>query len=463
MRISDQPAMKKRCCAASSLRFLPSKVVKSRFLGRSGSSSASETDRSALEKQRTQYSGFWLPSARFKGVRSLPVSPRVCGLLLIVAPALRLGISAIQSHKPAVILLFFLTTFAASPLLAFANVAKIISAIEDQTPWKPFRGDKGTILDSKALSGEREQRSEAAVFVEYGFSKLTRVRLINPDEQFLTVDVYEMLDSPAAYGVFTYLRPLTAEPLNGIGNIGVETIKDVAFQQSKYYVVVKTGGSISAPRQSILQVSRVISKSLPTDFSLPSVAGKLPSENRVLQSEKFVMGAEALSRLLPLGSKDPFGLATGAEAALAKYEQAGGESATLLLIHYPTQQLARRFLEAGYQQYSAQYPDQPAFYKRDGPMVVLVLASNSPELATALLERVSYVSIVSWDPKVEPPSIGQVMINIFIFCGVMLAMTFAAGFVFGIARIVIKRYFPGKVFDRPETMEVIRLHLDEKP
>jgi hypothetical protein len=173
------------------------------------------------------------------------------------------------------------------------------------------------------------------------------------------------------------------------------------------------------------------------------------------------MGAEALSQLLPLGQKDPFGLSTGAEAAMAKYEHSG-ESATLLLIHYPTQQLARRMLEAGYQQYSSRYPDQTAFYKRDGPMVVLVLSSNSPELATMLLEKVSYVSMVSWDPKVEPPNIAQVMVNIFNFCGIMLCATFVAGLVFGIARVVIKRFFPGKVFDRPESMEVIRLHLDEK-
>jgi hypothetical protein len=119
-------------------------------------------------------------------------------------------------------------------------------------------------------------------------------------------------------------------------------------------------------------------------------------------------------------------------------------------------------LEKGYRQYSSRYPGQTAFYKRDGPMVVLALASNSPELATTLLEKVSYVSMVSWDPKVEPPNIGQVMINIFIFCGIMLGITLAAGFTFGIARIVIKRFFPGKVFDRPESMEVIRLHLEEK-
>jgi len=170
-----------------------------------------------------------------------------------------------------------------------------------------------------------------------------------------------------------------------------------------------------------------------------------------------------LSQVLPLGDKDPFGLSTGAEAALAKYGHAGGENALLLLINYPTQQLARRFLDEGYKKYSAHYPGQPAFYKRDGPMVVLVLASSSPELATMLLEQVSYVSLVSWDPKAEPPSIGLVMMRIFIFCGVMLGITFVCGLVFGAARIIVKRFFPGKVFDRPETVDVIRLHLDKKP
>jgi hypothetical protein len=271
-----------------------------------------------------------------------------------------------------------------------------------------------------------------------------------------------MLDSAAAYGLFTYLRPPAAESLAGLGNAAAESPNEITFHQSKYYVVVGSDNAGRALRPPMLQISRIISESLPGDFSLPMVAGKLPAENRLRHSEKFVMGAATLSKLLPLNGQDPFGLSTGAEAAMAKYQAPGGESATLLLIHYPTQQLARRMLETGYHQYSTQYPNQTAFYKRDGPLVVLVLASNSPELATMLLEKVSYVSMVSWDPKVEPPSIGQVMINIFIFCGVMLGMTLIAGLLFGIVRIVIKRFFPGKVFDRPETMEVIRLHLDEK-
>jgi hypothetical protein len=340
-----------------------------------------------------------------------------------------------------------------------ADAARALASIEEQASWKTLSGTKGEVFDGKTLSSYRPR--DSAIINEYGFAKLTKAQFISPEQKPLTIAIYEMLDSAAAYGLFTYLRPVTAEPLSGIGRAGAGTAREMSFHQSKYYVVLKSETADAALRPSMLQISRTISKSLPNDFSLPMVASKLPTENRVPQSEKFVMGAEAFSQLLPLGDKDPFGLSTGAEAAMAKYEQSGGESATLLLIHYPTQQLARRLLEAGYQQYSSHYPSQTVFYKRDGPLVVLVLASNSPELATTLLENVSYASIVSWDPKVEPPSIGQVMVNIFIFCGIMLGITFVAGLAFGIARIVVKQFFPGKVFDRPET-QVIRLHLDDK-
>jgi hypothetical protein len=344
---------------------------------------------------------------------------------------------------------------------ALADATRALASIQKQSSWKILSGSKEEVFNGKTLSSYRPH--DSAIIIEYGFTKLTKTQLSGPGQKPLTIAIYEMLDSAAAYGLFTYSRPPAAEPLDGIGRAAAGTAREVSFHQSKYYVVVSLEAADARLRSGLLQISRIISASLPTDFSLPMVASKLPTENRIPQSEKFVMGAQALSRLLPVGDKDPFGLSTGAEAAAAEYEQVGGESATLLLIHYPTQHLARRFLEAGYQQYSSQHPDKTAFYKRDGPMVVMVLASNSPELATTLLDKVSYVSTVSWDPKVEPPSIGQVMINIFIFCGIMLGITFIAGFTFGIARIVIKRFFPGKVFDRPENMEVIRLHLDEKP
>lgn len=350
-----------------------------------------------------------------------------------------------------------LLTSLALRLPMLADTSRVITAIQEKSSWKVL-GEAGA-FDASTLSGHRHQ--DSGIFLEYGFSELTSWHLANSQGRSLTLDLYEMIDSPAAYGVFTFLRKAANEPLSGIGNIAASGPQEVSFQQDRYYVSLRAADSMRLPRESLLELARVISQSLPNRFSMPPVAEKLPAENRVPHSEKFVMGAAALEELIPMGASDPFGLSTGAEAALAKYQSAA-ETATLLLVHYPTQQLARKFLDAGYAQYAARYPNQPVFYKRDGPMVVLVLASNSPELATSLLDQVSYVSMVSWDPKVEPPTIGQVMVRIFMFCGIMLAMTLVAGLLFGLIRILIKRLFPGKVFDRPKNMEVIRLNLDLK-
>jgi hypothetical protein len=353
--------------------------------------------------------------------------------------------------------LLLLATFSRS---AHGEISHIAAEIQEKSSWRPASNvETPAIFDSANLSNYRSR--DASIFVEYGFSKLAQWRLTNRHKNIVTVDLYEMFDPPAAYGVFTFLRTPSSAVVTGIGHLASQTSTSLCFQQNRYCVQLQAASSVPPLSDSLLELARIISSELPNSFSFPLVAEKLPKEDRVPQSEKFVMGSRALAQLIPLEPQDPFGLDVGAEAALASYQSAA-ETATLLLIHYPTQQLARKFLEAGYERYSAQYPQQPVFYKRDGPMVVLVLNSNSPELATTLLDKVSYVSTVSWDPKVEPPNIGEVMIKIFIFCGIMLAITLFCGLAFGILRIVIKRLFPDKVFDRSKDMEVIRLNLDSK-
>src|SRR5262249_32031272 len=149
-----------------------------------------------------------------------------------------------------------------------------------------------------------------------------------------------------------------------------------------------------------------------------------------------------------------FGLADGAEAVLADY-QFREDHARLLLLYYPTQQLAKKYLDSGYRAYTAQKPQQSVFYRRDGPQVALILGARSAENATSLLEKISYVSTVSWDPKAQPLSVARMMLNIFTYIGVMLTLTLGAGLLFGVIRILLRRFFPGRFFDRPEVMEII--------
>lgn len=334
------------------------------------------------------------------------------------------------------------------------SLEQLSTLIKEKTLWRIDRGhDDYTPSTLSQFSPDK-----AAIYLEYGFSRLSTQKLsLGPEK--IQMELYEMVDTPAAYGVFTFFRDSRSKPAKIIGAVGEITADSLNFQKGKFYLRLTCIQGTDAKVSHLFGLGQLISDQLPVSFVLPAVVKKLPTEERVPQSEVFLMGPTALDRLMPLKGKDPFGLNVGAEAAFARYA-AGLESASVLLIDYPNQQLAKKILEAGYREYSAQKPGQPIYFKRDGPLVTLVMDASSPEFATSLLEKIGYVSLVIFDPKVHPLNIARVMLNIFIYCGVLLGITLAAGILYGIVRVVVKKYYPGKVFDRDIAAKVLQLDLE---
>ncbi len=351
--------------------------------------------------------------------------------------------------------ILFLALCLPQTIFAVPDLAKLL---ESQSVWSLDAGQGVTTLDSRAIL---RASKDAAILLEYGFSSLTQAKLSKTGHGSLQIDLYEMIDSVAAFGIFSWYQPPSATNHPGLGNSSWESTTQLTFQQDRYVVVLACPEPISEFRNSVTQLAISISSSLPKEFSAPMVVKKLPTGSRIENSERFIMGPVAFSRLFPNLTGDSFGLSTGAEAALADYAKSG-ENARLLLIFYPTQQLAKKFLKLGYADLSGRYPNQSIFYKRDGSLVTLAITQGSPSFATSLLEEVSYVSLVTLDPKTEPPNIARVMLNIFIFCGIMLAMTLVVGILFGFVRVLLSRLFPGRFFDKPKNVAVIRLNLDAK-
>ena len=297
---------------------------------------------------------------------------------------------------------------------------------------------------------------EAQILAEYGFHDLHRQKL-RCHSRTLEVQIYRMVDTPAAYGLFTLYRKPDSRVPEGFPRLAEESDQWVAFAQSRFYVRVRRP-ALPAGRAAALEAARFLAKALPADWALPSLVDYLPREHLVPGSEVFFMGHGALSLRLPMGQEDLFGLAHGAEALMADYRTFNG-SARILLMIYPTQQLAGKYLQSGYRTLMRQHPDWQVFYKREGPLVVMVLDSSDPEIASSFLDKVSYVSSVSWDPKAEPLSVGRMMLSVFLYVGAVIGITLVVGLGFGLLRLLISWLFPGKIFDRQETYEVIRLKL----
>ena len=76
----------------------------------------------------------------------------------------------------------------------------------------------------------------------------------------------------------------------------------------------------------------------------------------------------------------------------------------------------------------------------------------------------NYEANVTWNENTsfdQNKDLGTLLVNIVLLCFILGAMAIVAGVAFGGFRILMKRLFPDKVFDRPEQMEFISLHLTE--
>jgi hypothetical protein len=104
--------------------------------------------------------------------------------------------------------------------------------------------------------------------------------------------------------------------------------------------------------------------------------------------------------------------------------------------------------------------------ERKGSLLSVVLSPSSPEFAKNLRTAVDYETQVTWNEASQTatdPPITSTLVKIFMATGVFMVAAIVLGIAFGGVRVLTKRFFPGKVFDRQNQMEVLQLGLTGKP
>lgn len=206
--------------------------------------------------------------------------------------------------------------------------------------------------------------------------------------------------------------------------------------------------------------------------NLPTFIEYLPRRDYITNTQKYVMGPAALATLEPPVSADLVDFGASAEVTLARYNTSSGE-ATLMLISYPTPQLAAdhlRRIDAAHQLVQPQEGiasingSGTFFDKRTGPIVAIVTGGISDSDAKSLLRIVNWEAKVTWNTPTENSQVRDLymlILNIVILCAILAGLAIIAGVAFGGFRILMKRFYPDRVFDRPEQMEFISLRLTE--
>jgi hypothetical protein len=337
--------------------------------------------------------------------------------------------------------LIFFTLLAAGNLSAQKPVP-----LENAFPYQ-FGGWKawnGGLIKVKAAS-----EAEASVLGEAGLFDVM-AQSYNKNGKEASVILYELRDPSGAYEVATYFASR--------GNRGV--------QVGNFFV--EGGGEASDEDRRDL-IEAIHKKADPTP--LPPIRTYLPENGLEDRTERYSLGpngfkdaANALGQTQAVNLFNVAGFESHAEAMFGKYKS-GKDEATLLLIDYPTPQLAELHLRH-LRRALADAKLSSSSIERKGSLLSIVLAPTSPEYADKLRSSVQYETSVTWNEAsqtaTDPPILSTVA-KIFIATGVFMVVTVVIGIAFGGVRIITKRLFPGKVFDRKEQIEVLQLGLTGKP
>lgn len=328
---------------------------------------------------------------------------------------------------------------------------------------------QGTLKTSTDLAAADPANSE--VLKEYRFNDLATGTFTRDDGRTLKIRAARFADASGALGAFTfYLQPnMTKEQ---IGDQSASLGDRVLFYRGNLLVDAQFSKETPMSAAELRELAGDLPRTTGSAANLPSFLVFLPERDHVPNTLKYVMGPAALSAVEAPVPTDLVDFGASAEVGLKSYQTASGQ-ATLMLISYPTPQLAAdhlRRIEAAHQLSQSQ-PGISAiagsgtfFAKRTGPIVAIAVGGISDSDAKTLLGRVNYEANVTWNTPAESTEVRdlyKLILNIVVLCAILAGLAIIAGVAFGGFRILMKRLYPDKVFDRPEQMEFISLHLTE--
>jgi hypothetical protein len=188
-------------------------------------------------------------------------------------------------------------------------------------------------------------------------------------------------------------------------------------------------------------------------------------------SQKYALGPEGFRNALTSLGREEFanlvneaGFNLGAEAMFARYSNGKGDG-VLLLIDYPTPQLAEQHLRHLDQALSPAEKQAGTAIERNGSLLTVVLRPSSVAYGAWLRSAVGHETEVTWHEPTQtitdPPILSSIA-KIIIGTGILMLVAVVLGVAFGGVRVLAKIFFPGKLFDRPERMDVLQLGLSSK-
>jgi hypothetical protein len=316
----------------------------------------------------------------------------------------------------------------------------------------------------QAQSASRSAGADSAALNEFGFFGAQR-RTYQHGHKTITVEAIRMKDSSAAYGAYTWYRQagwreefsVPHDPRSFQASVGPN---EAVLQRNSYCLRILG----APPSHKELALAAAVLPSM-QDEPMPSLAEYLPAAGMVHSSAKYAYGPQVFEHVVSQLPAMAVGFHMGAEAVAAEYHLPGKQPMTLVLVEYPTPQIARNFAKnlgaknlgaknlgaknLGAKNLGSLNPASVRI-RRKGPLLMIVPDAVVETDAEHLMDQVHYAMDGMWDEKVsshKEPTFAQMIMSIFELCGILLVFCALSGVAYGGILALTRRKNPGYGFE----------------
>ena len=309
-------------------------------------------------------------------------------------------------------------------------------------------------------SAAKADAAYPAVLTEYGFADSETATYTREDGRKLTIKAAQFKDATGAYGAFTFYRQPGMKS-EEIGTKAASANNRILFFRSNVLVDANFDHVTEMSAAELRELAGALPSAQGSADNLPTLPQYLPKKDAVASSARYVLGPQALMAVKAPLSAEEIDFKNEPEVLTQDYTSSDG-LLTLSIIDYPTPQIAAERLRS--LQSSQDATSGSILVRRSGPLVAVVTGPNRSSAARNLLNSVNYEAEVTWNQATsvsKRDNIGNLIVAAFTLVGIILLFSLIFGVFFGGIRVLLKRIFPQKIFDRPEDVEIIQLHLRE--
>lgn len=352
--------------------------------------------------------------------------------------------------------------------LSLALVASAAAASSSIPALPDFDGWHKVNSTVVSQPGWKLPAGQAALMKEFGLEAVEQASYRRGDRS-LQVEAMFFGDASGAYGAYTFLRPQDYHPFD-VGQPraqGVSGNNDIYFYRARWMMHVRVDQLTAMTASEMRSLARQLTTFSGQQNQLPTLPMYLPHDHYRSNSARYVEGPAGMALAAPWLPVEEAGFNLGAEAVTGVYDlpapvQASGpdEPSQLVILSYPTPDIAREYLERLKQSLRVGQPGSFNQIRRTGPVVAVVHGSDTPG-AGDLLNSVNYDAVVT---ETEPTPMGLeglpgLILGIFVLAGMVMAVAVVVGILTGGLRVFLRRRFPKWFAKSQEKKQMIRLDL----